>query len=90
MQKGRFASELISRTASGPKGQTLDHWGLIAQLRDTQGISGKHWDLAGSLGAPKMHSCFGGFVFTLAFFSSKGTSTPGVLTGTEENTGSGG
>lgn len=36
---------------------------------------------------PGMHSCFGDFVFTLAFFSSKGTSTPDVLKCAGENTG---
>lgn len=50
IKKGHFASKLINRPASGSKGQRLDHWGLIAQLCDTQGISGKHWDHAGSLG----------------------------------------
>lgn len=59
----------------------------IAQLRDIRGISGTHQDHAGSLGIPRMYSCFGGFALTLAFSSSKRTSTPGVLKCSGENRG---
>lgn len=51
--------------------------------RNLQKTPGSCW----VLGDPGMYSCFGDFVLTLAFFSSKGTSIPGVLKCTGENTG---
>lgn len=73
-----FAPELISEPPPGSEGQRVRGWTTGPELPSFVTLRNLRKN-TGSLGVPGMHSCFSGFVLTLAFSSSKRTSTPGVF-----------